>query len=252
MQIPASKSPGSNLSDFHSHILPNVDDGSDSLRKSMSMLWAEAEQSVSLVVATPHFYPNRDKPEQFLKKRYQAAKLLREEMDGCSGLPKLILGAEVHYFRGISESDFLPWLTMGKTNCLLVEMPPSPWPEECFRELEQIRLRQGLTPIIAHVDRYIRPLRTYGIPERLEKMQVYVQANGEFFLDKRTASLAMKMLKAGQIHVLGSDCHNLTSRRPNLGQAAQCIEQKLGREALVRIRRTEREILLSSPQRRTE
>lgn len=232
--------------------MPNVDDGSDSLRKSMSMLWAEAEQGVSLVAATPHFYPDRDKPERFLKKRYQAAKLLREEMEGCSGLPKLILGAEVHYFRGISESDFLPWLTMGKTNCLLVEMPPSPWPEECFRELEQIRLRQGLTPIIAHVDRYIRPLRTYGIPERLEKMQVYVQANGEFFLDKRTASLAMKMLKAGQIHVLGSDCHNLTSRRPNLGQAAQCIEQKLGREALVRIRRTEREILLSSPQRRTE
>ncbi len=238
--------------DFHSHILPGIDDGSTSLEESVAMLQMEAKQGIDYVVATPHFYPDRDKPEAFLKRRNRAAYELHKELLVQPSLPRVLVGAEVHYFRGISESDFLPWLTIGKSNCVMVEMPPAPWPEEYYRELEGIRSKQGLIPILAHIDRYIRPLRTYGIPERLAQMDVYVQANGEFFLDKRTASLAMKMLSAGQIHVLGSDCHNLTSRKPNLGQVNQCIEQKLGREALVRIRKTEREILRSSPHRRTE
>jgi len=248
---PASKSPKTNISDLHSHILPGVDDGSDSVSKSVSMLCLEAEQGVGLVAATPHFYPSRDTPEGFLKKRYQAAKALRSEMTLWEGLPKLVLGAEVHFFRGISESEFLPWLTIGKSSCVMIEMPPAPWPEEFYRELEAIGDKRGLTPIIAHVDRYIRPLRTYGIPERLSRMHVYVQANGSFFLDKRTSAMAMKMLKAGQIHLLGSDCHNLTSRKPNLGEVRQCIQQKLGPDPLIQIRKTEREILLPA-HRRTE
>lgn len=229
-----------------------MDDGSDSILTSLAMLSLEAEQGVGLVAATPHFYPNRDTPERFLKKRYQAAKRLRAEMEFREGLPKLVLGAEVYFFRGISESGFLPWLTIGKSNCVMVEMPPAPWPEEFYRELDAIRSKQGLTPIIAHIDRYIRPLRTYGIPERLAQMEAYVQANGEFFLDKRTSSMAMRMLKAGQIHVLGSDCHDLQNRKPNLGEARQCILQKLGPDALTQIRKTEREILLPSAHRRME
>ena len=162
---------------------------------------------------------------------------------------KILVGAEVHYFRGISDSAFLPWLAIGKSGCVMVEMPPAPWPEHCFRELEQIYEKQGLIPIIAHIDRYIRPLRTHGIPERLAKMPVYVQANADFFLDKRTASFALKLLKNGHIHVLGSDCHNLTTRKPNLGQVYPLIREKLGEAALIEIRKKEREILLPAYRR---
>ena len=97
--------------------------------------------------------------------------------------------------------------------------------------------------MIAHVDRYITPLRTYGIPDRLAEMQVAVQANSSFFLERRTASMAMKMLKNQKIQVLGSDCHNLTSRKPDLGDAAERIQQKLGAEATQRIRDYGRMIL---------
>ena len=238
--------------DFHSHILPGIDDGSRSLEETLEMLRLEARQGVDAVVATPHFYPDRDDPEGFLKKRAMAAATLRRELVVQPGLPKILVGAEVHFFRGISDSSFLPWLAIGKSGCVMVEMPPPPWPEEFYRELEQIRIKQGLIPIIAHVDRYIRPLRTYGIPERLAKLPVYVQANAEFFLDKRTAPMAMKLLKAGQIHVLGSDCHNLTSRKPNLGDALQAIQEKLGKDPLIQIRKMEREILLPDAHRRTE
>lgn len=238
--------------DFHSHILPGIDDGSRSLEETVEMLRLEARQGIDAVVATPHFYPDRDKPEAFLKKRARAAAELRWELMVQPGLPKVLVGAEVHYFRGISDCGFLSWLAIGNSGCVMVEMPPAPWPEGYYRELEQIYEKQGLIPIIAHIDRYLRPLRTYGIPERLAELPVYVQANGEFFLDKRTSSMAMKMLKAGQIHVLGSDCHNLTDRRPNLGQARQRIQEKLGREALVRIRKMEREILVPAARGRTE
>ena len=90
-----------------------------------------------------------------------------------------------------------------------------------YRELQDIHYKQGLVPIVAHVDRYIRPFKTYDIPRRLADMPVLVQANASFFQNRMTRSMAMRMLQQGQIHLLGSDCHNLTSRAPNLDQAVR-------------------------------
>ena len=55
--------------DFHSHILPALDDGSANVEESIAMLRAEAEQGITRVVATPHFYIRRDDPEAFLARR---------------------------------------------------------------------------------------------------------------------------------------------------------------------------------------
>ena len=55
------------------------------------------------------------------------------------------------------------------------------------------------------------------------------------------------MLKADQIHLLGSDCHNLTDRKPNLGAAQQRIRQRLGEDALAAIRDYEQQILGEMP-----
>jgi protein-tyrosine phosphatase len=114
-------------------------------------------------------------------------------------------------------------------------MPQSPWKESHFRELEGIYTKHGLTPIIAHIDRYIRPFHTYGIPERLEQLPVLVQANASFFLKNSTRSMAMKMLRKNRIHLLGSDCHNLTTRLPNLGDAVEQIGRRLGEDAIGQI-----------------
>lgn len=231
------------ITDFHTHILPGIDDGSASVEESIAMLRSLAEQGISQVVATPHFYPNYDDPERFLRRRAGAYEALVEAMEGHPGLPKIQLGAEVAFFRGMSESELLPQLTIAKKRCILIEMPPPPWTESMYRELERIREQQGLTPIIAHIDRYITPLRTYGIPKRLTQMPVMVQANAEFFLKKSTGALAMKLLKMDQIQLLGSDCHNMTHRKPELGPALERIEGRLGREVLEKIREYERIIL---------
>lgn len=229
--------------DFHSHILPGIDDGSASVEESLAMLRLEGEQGIGHVVATPHFYPHRDSLDRFLRDREKAAHTLADALKDHPELPRFTLGAEVYFFRRMSESAQLRKLTIGRSPYILIEMPPAPWPEEAFGELEALRTRQGLIPVIAHIDRYIGPLRTYGIPRRLAELPVLVQANAEFFLEGRTAAMAIKMLKENRIHLLGSDCHDLTDRKPNLGNAVRRIRQKLGGETLERIRQYERKIL---------
>lgn len=225
------------ITDFHSHILPGIDDGSKEIVQSLAMLRQAAEQGIHRMVATPHFYPHRDRPEAFLEARAESWDQLRQAMD--AGLPQIVLGAEVYFFRGISDSDFLKKLTIGESECVMIEMPLPPWPEEFYRELEAIRGKQGLTPVIAHVDRYIRPLRTFSIPERLEELPVLVQANASFFTGRATAAQAMKLLSRGQIQLLGSDCHDLDSRKPDLGAAIRRIEEKLGSSTLLKIENTQ-------------
>ena len=112
-----------------------------------------------------------------------------------------------------------------------------------YDELGEIQSRRGLLPIVAHVDRYISPLRTHHIPETLEELPVVVQANASFFLRSGTRKMALKMLRREQIHLLGSDCHNLTSRKPNLRPALDVIENRLGKEALSRICEQGRQVL---------
>ena len=238
------------ISDFHSHILPHMDDGSKSVEESVALLELEAAQGVQHVLLTPHFYAHHESPAEFLARRHEAESLLMHAISGRNDIPHLTIGAEVAYYLGMSQSEELPLLAIRGTDCILIEMPPAPWPKSVWRELYAIREEHGLTPIIAHVDRYIRPLRTYGIPKRLEESGMLVQANANFFIRRETERFALRMLKAGQIHLIGSDCHNLETRRPNLQTAAEKIQRKLGLKALERISAVEHSIL--NPMNRME
>lgn len=227
--------------DFHSHILPGIDDGSRSVEESLALLRLEAQQGIHHVVATPHFYAQHDSIEAFLERRAEAEARLREEMEKQPGLPELTVGAEVYYFRGISQSDVLQKLTVGANPYCMIEMPVSAWTDTMCRELTQIYHDQGIVPIVAHVDRYFTPLRTFGIPKKLEQMPVLVQANASFFCG-RSFGRAMRMLQKGQIHLLGSDCHNTGSRRPNLEKALARIQKQDG-ELLAQIAQAQNAVL---------
>jgi protein-tyrosine phosphatase len=229
--------------DFHSHILPGVDDGSRSVEESLEMLRAEARQGIGTVVATPHFYANHDTPERFLRRRAAAWEMLQTAMAQEAGLPEVILGAEVYYFSGISDSDQLHRLTIGQKRYIMLEMPTLPWTQNMYQEMENIYTKHGITPIIAHIDRYISPLRHRQILDRLEELPVLVQANSDFFLRPMTAPLALRMLKEKRIHLLGSDCHNCSTRKPELGRAIEKIEKHLGASALEHLRFYEETVL---------
>lgn len=228
--------------DFHSHILPGADHGSQSVEESLEMLRMTKEQGIGAVVATPHFYADEDYPEEFLARRNVAKDKILEAMAG-KDLPKLYYGAEVAYYRGMSRSEALKDLAIEGTKAILVEMPMTKWTDAMYQELEDIRMNLGLIPIIAHVDRYLTPLRDFGIPDRLAELPVLVQANASFFLKKNMAKKAKKLLAKDMIHLLGSDTHNLDDRAPNLGDALEIIEESLGFEALERIKSWQDEVI---------
>jgi protein-tyrosine phosphatase len=112
-----------------------------------------------------------------------------------------------------------------------------------YQEMENIYTKHGITPIIAHIDRYISPLRHRQILDRLEDLPVLVQANSDFFLRPMAAPLALRMLKEKRIHLLGSDCHNCSTRKPELGRAIEKIEKHLGASALEHLRFYEETVL---------
>ena len=231
--------------DFHSHILPGVDHGSQSVEESLQMLRLLWQQGVEAVVATPHFYGDEEYPEEFLKRRKAGAKALLEAVDKLAGeeLPHIFVGAEVAYYRGMSQSKVLKDLAIEGTKAVMIEMPMGKWTSSMYDELEQIYSQQGLIPIVAHVDRYLTPLRDFGIPDKLAELPVVVQANASFFLKKNMVKKAKKLLAGDLIHVLGSDTHNLDDRAPNMGPALDVINESLGPDAIERIESWQKQII---------
>ncbi len=231
------------LVDFHTHILPRMDDGSDSVETSLKMLSLEKEQSIDTVVMTPHFYPDNERPEQFLERRQRAREMLEQALTAPSHFPNILIGAEVRYFEGISDCEYLSDLRIEESDCILVEMPMTKWSQRMLTELSEIGQKQGLTPIIAHIDRYIGGFRPCVYPEQLAEIPVLVQASAEFFIRRPTRKLALKMLRMGDIHLLGSDCHNMNMRRPNLDGAVAVIKRALGNEAIEYINSFENKVI---------
>lgn len=223
------------IADMHTHVLPEMDDGSACVKESISMLRETANCGIRVMTATPHFYADTDTMDAFLDRRNRSAQILKKEMKKHRGLPQIKLGAEVHFFQGMSDSDVLQRLTIDGKCCILVEMPHMVWTAGMYEELAQIRNKQGLIPVIAHVDRYIGLFHNRGIVEQLEKLPVLVQANADFFLNRFTSPTAMRLLRRERIHLLGSDCHNMDRRKPNLGEAVEKIRSHLGQSALDRI-----------------
>lgn len=215
------------LIDFHSHILPGIDDGARTSEESLKMLELMAAQGVSKVVSTSHFYPEHESPDSFLSRRTKAAGRLKAVMH--DGLPDIYLGAEVAYFPGISRCEQLTELAIRGTRLILVEMPFCRWSSAVIDELFTIRDSMGLIPVVAHIERYIdqRP-GTFG---ELAADGILLQSNAEHFLDFWHKRRALKLLENGYIHLLGSDCHRIDRRVPNLPEAAQYIRDKLGEAA---------------------
>lgn len=224
--------------DFHTHILPGIDDGCRDTEQAAQLLQVQREQGVKTLALTPHFYFAKETPELFLRRRQEAW----ERMPACEDI-QIILGAEVRYSNGMSQWRDLNKLTLGDSKYILVEMPQPPWSRHMYNELMNIRKEQGLTPVIAHIDRYVQPFLTRGIIKRLYELPVFIQANSSFFLNKWTKGMALKMLKAEKIHLLGSDCHNLEHRPPNIKAAYQVIERHLGAKALDYLAQMSRTVL---------
>lgn len=225
----------SNVIDFHTHILPSIDDGSSSVEETIKLLEMEKQQGIERLVLTPHFYASCDGLDRFLERRGQAIEILKDALQQRDDLPEMAVGAEVEFFEGMSDCEYLDKLSISGTRCILVEMPMKRWTDEMLMELQGIYHKQGLIPVIAHIDRYICKFRNFIRPTTLLDLPVLVQASAEFFIRSSSRRKALKMLKKDQIHLLGTDTHNLGERSPNMQEALLIIQNQLGEEAIKRI-----------------
>lgn len=209
--------------DIHTHILPNMDDGSDSVATSIELLNILKNDGVRLICLTSHFYPSNESIQNFLIRRDESYKQLVNEYSDLD----LRLGAEIHYYRGISASEDIGSLCIEGTNILLIELSfTSPVTDSMVNELIALS-NKGYKIVLAHIERYdIDPMKI----EYMHNQGILMQCNVEFINGLFTSRRAIKWLKNGIIDLLGSDCHNLTNRAPNYSKAINIIKSKLGNE----------------------
>lgn len=221
--------------DFHSHILPFMDDGCRSSEEAIELLKMTREQGVGKIVATPHFYPTRENPESFLKRRSASVDKLVEAIEMAQipkeSVPEVYVGAEVAYFSGIAGCSTIDKLCVLGTNLLLIELPFERWSESVIEEIITLQRRLDIVPVIAHVERYIC-FQTRALAEQLMLSDLLIQSNCSAFLNLSSKRFALRELKRGCIDLLGSDAHNLTSRTQTFGKAIKLIEKKLGENAV--------------------
>lgn len=218
--------------DFHTHILPGLDDGSGSVDESLAMLNELGRQGVDGIAATPHFYADQVSPDTFFERRQAAWETLAPRL--TSTAPQIRLGAEVYYFEGIDRYHELERFCIQGTRLLLLEMPGIIWTNRMIRSLTDIQERDRVTVLMAHVERYLHTQKKETW-EYLLQAGIRMQANADFFIRHRTRGKAMKLLRDGKIHLLGTDCHNMTTRKPNMESAFKVFAQKKSQDLLDRM-----------------
>lgn len=198
--------------DFHTHILPGMDDGSRSIEESLAMLQAEGDVGIERVVFTPHFYASQNSPKEFLRRRQESWSSLLPHM--YRGLPKVSFGAEVQYFEGICQAAEIAMLRIAGTPYLLLEMPFRRWEERMLDDILELSTHPDTIVVLAHIERYLSKVSPRSLAY-LRDNGVKMQMNVSIFDERRSGNLATSMLKAGEVHILGTDCHSVGHRRPN-------------------------------------
>lgn len=218
------------MTDLHSHILPGIDDGAKDVETSVKLLKIEQEQGVKTIVFTPHYYGKTRSPEEFLQARTQAYESIKTQIpDGID----VRLGAEV-YFSGsrIPYAQSLQPLAIEGTDYILLEFPCTRgWGKYLLKYLERFIDETGLTPIIAHVERYEEIRRKPKLLTELIHLGCLLQVNVSAFLHKEDKKFAFAMLKKGYVHCLASDAHNLDSRLPEFTAAKKVFNEEKQRLA---------------------
>lgn len=225
--------------DLHTHILPQMDDGSQSAEQTLQMLELMRSQGVDIVAATPHYYANRETPQAFLRRRDEAYKKIVD----VPTTPKILLGAEVAYFSGLSNCREISSLGIQGSRLILIEMPFLNWNDTVVQEILSVHQHLGLTPVLAHIERYRKMPNFEQALYRFLTSGVLVQCNAQTFCTPFLGKKMLRMLQNGQIHFIGSDCHNLTSRPPNFKKAADKITKAVSAEFLQHLDSTARRLL---------
>ena len=215
--------------DLHNHILPKMDDGSKSVEESVQLLTTLASQKVTDAALTPHYLPGHEPIATFLHRREKSYELLKPHL--LPQMPKIHLGAEVSYYEGISDLKDIEKLRISDSKLLLVEMPIGKWSDYVVHEIMELACIPQTQVVLAHIERY-QQLQSSAVWNQLLQNDILMQVNATYFSSFSLKRKALRQLQNNEIHFLGSDCHNTTTRPPNVGVAYEYIRRKMGQEFL--------------------
>lgn len=208
--------------DFHSHILPNIDDGSRSMEESINLIREATEAGFTGIISTSHYlqdYYECDEQER--------RKLLEDIDDEASKLsnnigmqmPKLYLGSEIYI-----TTDMINLLeekkasTINNTKYVLFELPMNSKPL-FVKDVVYKLIEDGYRPIIAHPERYSYVKEDIGFVKELKDMGALFQSNYGSIIGmygNSAKKTVKKLLKENLISFLGSDVHKTGQIYPKI------------------------------------
>lgn len=221
--------------DLHTHILPGMDDGSPDEACSVEMLRRQKVQGVQAVCGTSHYYRRQNSIDAFCERRAAAVERLASALPRDEALPRVIPAAETAYFSGIGDHPGLERLCIQGTRTLMLEMPFTEWSDLQVEEVTALVLDRGFRVVLVHPERFCGSRGNRRKIQQLEQLPVALQVNAGALLLWRTRRLGLELLREAPIPLLASDCHNLTTRIPNLQEGRRVVRQKLGSGFLDRL-----------------
>ena len=228
--------PAKELVDIHCHILPNVDDGSDSFESTIKMLKIAKDEGITRMIATPHFKKGHHNvsPEA-------AEKLLEEirtkaENEGIS--LKFYLGNEVMYFSDVEEVfDEEKIGRINGTDNLLVEFYPDDEYSRIRRGIETLQ-SMGLTPVLAHAERYLELRKDISKIEHLKTVGAVITVNASSVTGDAgflTKQFIKGLLRRKLVDMIGTDAHDTSNRAPRMKKCAEYLYSRYDEEYADRI-----------------
>ncbi|NLL73143.1 MAG: hypothetical protein GX237_06405 [Clostridiales bacterium] len=209
--------------DIHTHILPNIDDGAKDVAEALKMTEYLEEQGVETAVCTPHFDSTKISLEEFIGKREKAFLAIKDSKI------TLISGSETLYHDFLYQYSDLTPICINNSKYLLLELPYKEVISEYeFQSITKFMNLFNIIPVIAHIERYDCLWKNKKNIRRLMNLGCLIQVNANTIIDTKKRKRAVKYIKKGLIDLIGSDCHNMTKRPPNLKDAFVIIEEELG------------------------
>lgn len=218
--------------DIHSHILPDIDDGSGSLEESFLMALTSARYGTSRMIATPHrYYGNGENTPDAL--RELAAKVQDHlESSRLNGKFQVLVGQEIPLTPMTAEElQAGNVLTLADTGMYALVEPPFDHLPNWMAEALALIVEAGIKPVLAHPERndiikrnpeLVRPFIEAGALLQLTAMSITGENSSKAF------EASMWMLEHDLVTVVASDTHSPTWRSPNLRSAFHVVRERFG------------------------
>ena len=182
--------------DIHTHILPGVDDGAESLEEALSMLRTLKSKGFNGVFLTPHLnHPTVKTDKEFILRTFEDLKTELEKQ------LQVYLGSELYLSPNYEEP-----IPLGDTDLVLVQLPTDVYPQYLEETIFDLQL-SGYRIILAHVERYRWLAENEPLIEKLRDRNVLFQINLRALVAKHGRAIWFK--KHNLIDFVSTDCHGL-------------------------------------------